>query len=294
MGQDPLMSEYDEVVTSFNLERLNDNRFRSRSPQFGWRRIYGGLLLSHGLRAAQLTTGNAHREPHSLHGYFLRPGIISDPLELEVERLLDGRTIENRRITITQGNKPIFCLQASFRKSAAGLTHQPAMPKAVAPENLPDENELAALYSSVLSDGAQTYLKRGKVFELRPVDHELFVHPDPERPESGLIWVRLRMTRQPEPDLSWALLAYLSDMTALNGSLHPHGRNFFDADISMASLDHALWIHNLPDWSDWLLMNHEAMGNEAGMGVGRVNLFNRTGTLVASVVQQGFIKSSAD
>jgi len=288
------MSEYDEVVASFNLERLNDNRFRSRSPQFGWRRVYGGLLLSHALRAAQLTVDKACRDPHSMHGYFLRPGVIGDPLELQVERLLDGRTINNRRVTITQGGKPVFCLQASFRKSAAGLLHQPSMPDAVPPENLPGEAELVSLYASVLSDGAQTYLKRGKVFELRPVDHKLFIHPDPGRPESGLTWARLRTTRQPAAELSWALLAYLSDMTALNGSLHPHGRNFFDADISMASLDHALWIHNRPDWSDWLLMSHEAMGNEAGMGIGRVNLFNRTGTLVASVVQQGFIKSSTD
>ncbi len=288
------MSEYDEVVASFNLEKMDDNRFRSRSPRFGWRRIYGGLLLSHALRAAQLTVNTDHREPHSLHGYFLRPGEVAEPLELQVERLLDGRTISNRRVTITQGTRPVFCLQASFRKSAAGLVYQQPMPDVVPPEDLPDEKHLAGLYASVLSHGAQTYLKRGKVFELRPVDHRLFIHPDPQRRESGLIWARLRAKRQPAAELSWALLAYLSDMTALNGSLHPHGRNFFDADIQMASLDHALWIHNRPDWSDWLLMSHEAMGNEAGMGVGRVNLFNRTGTLVASVVQQGFIKSISD
>ncbi|WP_108880265.1 acyl-CoA thioesterase domain-containing protein [Anderseniella sp. Alg231-50] len=284
------MSEYDEVVASFNLERLDDNRFRSRSPQFGWRRIYGGLLLSHGLRAAQMTMDDPQRNPHSVHGYFLRPGLIDQPLELQVERLLDGRSIANRRVTILQGGKPAFCLQASFRKPGSGLLHHPAMPDADPPEELPDETEIAALYASVLPAGAQKYLAREKVFELRPVNHQLFVHPDPDRPESSLTWARLRTTQQPAGDMSWALLAYLSDMTVLNGSLHPHGRNFFDADITMASLDHALWVHNPPDFSDWLLMSHEAMGNEAGMGLGRLSLFNRTGTLTASVAQQGFIK----
>ncbi len=288
------MSEYDEVVASFNLEQLDDNRFLSRSPRFGWRRIYGGLLLSHALRAAQLTVDDANRNPHSLHGYFLRPGIIDEPLELQVERLLDGRSIANRRVTINQAGKPVFCLQASFRKSASGLVHQSAAPAAGRPEDLPDEAEIAALYTSVLPVGAQTYLAREKVFELRPVDHRLFVHPDPDRPESSLTWARLRTTQHPAREISWALLAYLSDMTVLNGSLHPHGRNFFDANITMASLDHALWMHAQPDFSDWLLMDHEALGNEAGMGVGRVNLFNRTGSLVASVVQQGFIKITAD
>ena len=286
------MSEYDEVVASFNLERLDDNRFRSRSPQFGWRRIYGGLLLAHALRAAQMTIDDPQRDPHSLHGYFLRPGLIDEPLELQVERLLDGRSIANRRVTIVQGGKPVFCLQASFRKLGSGLVHHPAIPDASPPEDLPDETRIAALYASVLPTGAQSYLAREKVFELRPVNHELFVHPDPDHPESSLTWARLQTTQQPSGELSWILLAYLSDMTVLNGSLHPHGRNFFDADITMASLDHGLWMHNPPDFSDWLLMSHEAMGNEAGMGLGRVNIFNRTGTLTASVVQQGFIKAN--
>lgn len=287
------MSEYDEVVASFNLERLDDNLFRSRSPQFGWRRIYGGLSLSHGLRAAQLTVDDPQRQPHSVHGYFIRPGMLGEPLELQVERLLDGRSIVNRRVTITQGGKAVFCLQASFRKPASGLTHQPSMPDANPPENLPDETRITELYASDLSIGTQTYLARRKVFELRPVNHRLFIHPDPHRPESGLTWARLRSAELPPADLSWTLLAYLSDMTVLNGSLHPHGRNFFDTEISMASLDHGLWIHNPPDFSDWLLMSHEAMGNEAGMGLGRLNIFNRAGTLAASVVQQGFIKTNS-
>lgn len=288
------MSEYDEVVASFNLERLDDNRFRSRSPQFGWRRIYGGLLLSHGLRAAQLTIDDASRNPHSLHGYFLRPGIIDEPIELQVERLLDGRSIANRRVTMIQNGKPVFCLQASFRKPGPGLVHHPEMPDADPPEGLPDEARIAERYASALPDRAQTYLAREKVFELRPVDDHLFVHPDPEIPRSSLTWARLRATRRPSAELSWILLAYLSDMTVLNGSLHPHGRNFFDADITMASLDHSLWMHNPPDLSDWLLMSHEAMGNEAGMGLGRISIFNRTGTLTASVVQQGYIRPSID
>lgn len=286
------MSEYDEVVASFNLERLDDNRFLSRSPKFGWRRIYGGLLLSHGLRAAQVTVDDPQRTPHSLHGYFLRPGNLDEPIELHAERLLDGRSIANRRVTLVQDGKPVFCLQASFRKPGPGLVYQPEMPDAGPPEGLPDEAEITRLHASVLPTGAKSYLAREKVFELRPVDHELFVHPDPDRPDSSLTWARLRTTQPPSGELSWILLAYLSDMTVLNGSLHPHGRNFFDADITMASLDHSLWMHNQPDFSDWLLMSHEAMGNEAGMGLGRVNIFNRTGTLTASVVQQGYIRPS--
>ncbi len=288
------MSELEHVITSFSFEKLDDNRFRSRSPAFGWRRIYGGLLLAHAVRAAQLDIGNSDQQPHSLHGYFLRPGNVEEPLDIVMERNLDGRTIANRGIRIEQNGKAVFIAQCSFRTPGAGLSHQSPMPHAESPESLPDEAQIARLHSQTLSTSAQTYLRRPKVFELRPVDHGLFVKPDPDDSASSLIWARLRSAGTVSNELVWPLMAYLSDMTVLNASLHPHGRNFFDDDIVMASLDHAVWFHGLPDWSDWVLMSHEAMGNDSGMGLGRTNIHSRKGSLLATIVQQGLIRQKVD
>ncbi len=284
------MSEYDEVVASLKLVALDDDSFLSRSPDFGWKRIYGGLLLSHALMAAQLTIDDRKRQIHSLHGYFLRPGNTSEDLRLTVERLLDGRTLSHRRVTITQRDKVMFAAQCSFRTKAEGLDYRPRMPDVPLPESLIDEAAMTDIYKKEATLETLRYFQRQKPFELRPVDHKSFMRPSANNPLCAPVWTRLRCMQAPDSDIAFALLAYLSDMTVLNASLSPHGRNFFARDITMASLDHAIWFHRIPDWSDWVLLVHHAAGNEAGMGLGGLRIFNRDGSLVASIMQQGFIK----
>jgi len=104
------------------------------------------------------------------------------------------------------------------------------------------------------------------------------------------VWFKLRADSLPDAVFNPALLAYLSDMPVLNASLLPHKRNFFDPELSMASLDHALWQHAEPDWSDWVLATHHSLGTEAQMGLGQVRFHARSGTLIATVTQQGFIR----
>ncbi|MEE4236055.1 MAG: acyl-CoA thioesterase domain-containing protein [Anderseniella sp.] len=283
------VSEYDLVISSFHLEQLEDNLFRSRSPAMGWRRIYGGLLLAHAARAAQLTVP-ADKNFHALHGNFLRPGNTAEPIMISVERLLDGRSIVHRRLTLHQLGKPVFVASISFRSESGGLYFAPDMPAAPDPESLLDEATLCGQYASRLSENALKYLSRPKVFELRPVRPEQFLFAEDEPGKPMLMWFRLRAGQVPDSVLNTALLAYLSDMPVLNASLRPHGRNFFDPALSMASLDHALWQHAEPDWSDWLLATHDSLATEAGMGLGHVRIYNRSGRLCATVSQQGFIR----
>lgn len=283
------VSEYDQVISSFHLEQLEDNLFRSRSPAIGWRRIYGGLLLAHAVRAAELTVPDG-KKLHALHGNFLRPGNTTEPITISVERLLDGRSIAHRRLTLEQLGKPVFVAGISFRNEAGGLYFAPDMPVAPDPELLPDEPAICAQYAGRLTENTLKYLSRPKVFELRPVRAEQFLFATDEPGEPMLMWFRLRSGQAPHSAWNTALLAYLSDMPVLNASLRPHGRNFFDPALSMASLDHALWQHAEPDWSDWLLATHDSLATEAGMGLGHVRIYNRSGSLCATVSQQGFIR----
>lgn len=285
------MSEFDLVLDSFQLERLQDNLFQSRSPAIGWRRIYGGLLLAHAVRAAQLSL-DTDKTIHSLHGNFLRPGSTNEPMLLEIERLLDGRSLAQRRLTIRQSGKPVFIANISFRAAADGLYFAPPMPTAPIPEDLDDEVSICAQYREKLSENAIKYLDRRKVFEIRPVDPAqfLFAHGDTMAPM--LVWYRLRSDRVSCPEMDPALMVYLSDMPVLNASLRPHGLNFFDTGLTMASLDHSIWQHAKPDWSNWLLATHESLATEAGMGLGHVRFYNRSGQLCATVSQQGFIRQA--
>jgi acyl-CoA thioesterase II len=287
------MNEYDLVLDSFYFDRLDDNLFQSRSPQVGWHRIYGGLLLAHAVQAAQLTVTDG-KVFHSLHGSFLRPGDMSASMVLDVGQLLNGRSVANRQVTIRQNDKPVFTANLSFRGTSGGLTYAPGMPDAAAPETLPDEATILARYQDTLPGNAVKYLHREKVFELRPVNARRFILADTVDDSPLLLWVRLRAPTPPGPELNAVLLSYLSDMAVLNASLVPHGRNFFDPALTLASLDHALWQHAPADFSNWMLVTHDCLSSEAQMGLGHTRIYNRDGSLCATVSQQGMTRLGID
>ena len=69
----------DDLVDLLSLESIEENLFRGRSQDLGFRQLYGGQVLGQSLSAASQTVEDA-RHVHSLHGYFLRPGDASLPV----------------------------------------------------------------------------------------------------------------------------------------------------------------------------------------------------------------------
>jgi acyl-CoA thioesterase II len=63
----------DSLLSILDLETLEDNLFRGRSPQQSWQRVFGGQVLGQALVAAVRTVA-AQRFAHSLHAYFLLGG----------------------------------------------------------------------------------------------------------------------------------------------------------------------------------------------------------------------------
>jgi len=59
------MSAVDDLLSILDLEPLEHNLFRGRSPQVGWQRVFGGQVIGQALVAACRTV--AGRRPHSLH-----------------------------------------------------------------------------------------------------------------------------------------------------------------------------------------------------------------------------------
>ena len=63
----------DSLVDLLDLERIEVNIFRGRSPEESLQRVFGGQVAGQALVAAGRTT-DGDRPVHSLHAYFLRPG----------------------------------------------------------------------------------------------------------------------------------------------------------------------------------------------------------------------------
>src|SRR6476661_7367637 len=132
----------DRLIDLLDLEQIEVNIFRGRSPQESLQRVFGGQVAGQALVAAG-RTAEADRPVHSLHAYFLRPGRPGVPIVYQVERVRDGRSFTTRRVTAVQQGRTIFNLTASFHKPEDGsFEHQlPPARKVPAPESLPTVTE---------------------------------------------------------------------------------------------------------------------------------------------------------
>lgn len=274
------------LLAILDLEPIEQNIFRGRSPQTGWQRVFGGVVISQALVAATRTV-EADRHVHSLHAYFLRPGDPAIPILYEVERIRDGKSFATRRVMAIQHGQPIFALSASFQRQEEGFSHQPAMPAVPGP----DEEDHCG--TEALPKAQLDRWRREGTVELRPVGGlRAALDPGDGEPPMRHIWLKAVGTLPDERVIHEAVLAYASDMTLLDTALVPEGHSVLDATIQAASLDHALWFHAPFRADEWLLYSQESPFAGGARGFARGQVWRRDGTLVASVAQEGLVRLS--
>jgi acyl-CoA thioesterase-2 len=275
------------LLSILDLEPLEHNLFRGRSPQVGWQRVFGGQVIGQALTAAQRTVDG--RAAHSLHAYFMRPGDPAVPIVYQVDRLRDGGSFSTRRVIAIQHGEAIFSLGASFQSEETGFDHQVPMPEVPPPEALPSESDLKELFLTKAPAAIRRYFERERALEIRPVDASHYVSRQPLPPVQH-VWIRATGKLPDDPGIHRSVLAYASDMTLLDTALYAHGRNIFDPDLQVASLDHALWFHRPFRADEWLLYSEDSPSASGGRGFSRGSLFRRDGVLIASVAQEGLIR----
>ena len=126
-------------------------------------------------------------------------------------------------------------------------------------------------------------------FEFRYVWPRDELHPA-KRPAFQHIWFRLVDRVEDSPVLQRALLAYASDFQLLGTANYPHGISYYQPNVQMASLDHALWFHRPFRADDWLLYSIDSPSVQDARGLARGQIFDRHGKLVASTAQEGMIR----
>src|SRR5881398_2251092 len=104
----------DRLIDLLDLEQIEVNIFRGRSPEERQQRVFGGQVAGQALVAAGRTVP-VERHVHSLHSYFVRPGDPSVPIVYQVDRMRDGRSFSTRRVIAVQRGETIFSLSASFQ-----------------------------------------------------------------------------------------------------------------------------------------------------------------------------------
>ena len=270
------------------LERLEDNLFRGQSRDIGTKYVFGGQVLGQALSAAQATL-DAARNAHSLHAYFLRAGDTDHPIVYQVDRTRDGGSFSVRRVTAIQHGKPIFFLAASFQEEETGGEHQLTMPEVPKPEDIEPSPTVPADVLAKLPTKVQRWLSRMGPFEFRHVYPRDELNP-PKRPPFQQVWFRLGERVGDAPELHRALLAYASDFHLLGTATFPHGISYYQPNVQMASLDHALWFHRPFRADEWLLYSIDSPSAQGSRGLARGLIYDRDGKLVASTAQEGLIR----
>jgi acyl-CoA thioesterase-2 len=285
-----MVSAVKELVEILDLEPLEVNLFRGRSPQSRWQRVFGGQVIGQALVAACRTVEDVMaRLPHSLHAYFLLGGDPKAPIVYEVDRIRDGKSFTTRNVKAIQHGRAIFSMSVSFHVAEEGLSHQFTMPDVPRPDALPSEAEVKERVWQFLPEPVRRYYERERPIELRPVELGRYLG---ETSKDGRfhVWIRATGRLPDEPAIHQCVLAYASDMMLLDAALIPHGRSVFSEDIMAASLDHALWFHRPFRADEWLLYAQDSPNLSDSRGFARGLIFASDGTLVASVAQEGLLR----
>jgi len=239
--------------------------------------------------AAQRTVP-PERHVHSLHCYFMLGGDPTIPIVYQVDRLRDGGSFTTRRVTAIQNGAAIFSLECSFQVDEHGMEHQMPMPAGLPqPEETKTQIELVDALGVNVPDAVRRFWEKERPLEIRPIVVEHYTTRD-RLPPYQSVWIRISGEVPEDRQLQSALLAYLSDMTLLDTANFAHGRNAFDPELQMASLDHAMWFHRPHPLDDWLLYVQDSPNSIGARGLSRGFLYSRDGRLIASVAQEGLIR----
>jgi acyl-CoA thioesterase-2 len=282
-----VQSALDALIELLDLEELEVNVFRGRSPQEFRQRVFGGQVAGQALVAVGRTVERG--TCHSLHAYFLRPGDPSKPILYTVDRIRDGHTFTTRRVVAVQHGRAIFNLAASFQPDEPGPDHQVAMPEAPDPDTLPSWEERIKPFIGRLPEEVRRWMTRDRPIEVRPVEFVDPFHPV-SRPPQQLVWIRANGRLPDSLLLHQCVVAYASDLTLLDTATLPHAIAWNDPRYMMASLDHAMWFHRPFRIDEWLLYAQQSPAAHGARGFTNGRLYTREGALVVSVAQEGLIR----
>ncbi|MGY1827874.1 acyl-CoA thioesterase [Blastococcus sp. SYSU DS0541] len=277
------------LLSVLDLTEREPDVFVGKTPSSERQRIFGGQVAGQALVAAGRTVP-AGRGVHSLHSYFLRPGDPSEEIRYSVDRIRDGRSFSTRRVIACQRRKgedvAIFALTADFHVGEPAVAeHSLPMPQVAGPAEMIGTEEIVARHGG----RAAFMAAMGRVVEQRFL-HDPFAAPPKSPPHTqSWTWFRVAGELHDDPVVQAAALTFVSDLTLLSAGFARLGGGW--PDFIGASLDHAVWFHRPVRADDWLLYETDSPAAAAGRALCLGQIWAADGTHVATVAQEGLIRS---
>lgn len=282
-----LLASLEDALNSLRLEPLGGDRFRAGSEGSRFGQAFGGQLVAQALLAAALTVEG--KEPASLHAYFAEAGDLAQPLELTVGRARDGRSMSTRRVDITQGERSVLVVIASFHANSTDPEYADPMPAAPPPEEVPTLQHWVHNLPPELHPLRHGWLDHPPPLEMRIGEPPSFMG-DPVGTGPRAHWMRLPGPIGNDPLLHTTLLTYASDYLLLDMAFRAHPQRTAPRSVRGTSLDHTVWFHRPVRFDRWHLYTQEALAISGDRGLVRGMVHDEAGHLVATVMQEVLVR----
>jgi acyl-CoA thioesterase II len=285
-----VLGALDNLEHALQLEAQGNNRFRAINEPSRFGRVFGGQLLAQAMQAASATVSD--HLPQSLHAYFVRSGGSDTPLDIDVERVRDGRSIAIRQVTVMQDGRTLLTAVASFHTNPVepDLAHPPL--RIPPPEELPLLQHWVQYTPPAMRSNAATWIDVPPPLEIRIAEAPTFLGGTQALgPRSH--WMRLPREIADRSAVHSALLAYASDYLLVDMALRNHPQPVSYGSLAALSLDHAIWFHRPVRFEEWHLYTQEMVAVTGHRAMIRGTIRDTAGQTVASTAQEVLVRPLA-
>lgn len=279
-------ADLDELLAILDLRQTGDDTYVGSHPSKNPVRTFGGQMMAQSLIAA--TRSLEHDLPPSaLSVHFIAGGDPEKDLEFHIARLRDERRFANRRVDVMQDGVLLTSAMVSYLAGGRSLEHGIAPPELPDPLTVPPVDDLLRGYEDVVPHFVNA---------LRPIDWRYTNDPTwvmrskGEKLTYNRVWMKAQGHMPDDPALHAAALAYASDTTVLDSIITTHGLSWGFDRIFAVTTNHSVWFHRPVRFDEWVLYSTSSPVAADSRGLGTGHFFDRSGQLLATVVQEGIVK----
>jgi acyl-CoA thioesterase II len=284
---EPNTRDFEELLAVLDLNRVAEDLFIGSHPSKNPMRTFGGQLMSQSFVASSRTLTRDDLPPSALSVHFINGGDTARDIEFHVVRLRDERRFANRRVDAVQDGVLLSSAMISYMSGGAGLEHAVDPPEVGDPHTMPPLGELLRGYEETVPH----FVNALQPIEWRYTNDPAWVMRDKgDRLAHNRVWVKALGMLPDDPVLHTATMVYSSDTTVLDSVITRHGLSWGFDRIFAASANHSVWFHRQVNFNDWLLYSTSSPVAADSRGLGTGHFFDRSGQLVATVVQEGVLK----
>jgi len=283
---EPNTQDFEELLAVLDLKRVAEDLFIGSHPSKNPMRTFGGQLMSQSFVASSRTLTRDDLPPSALSVHFINGGDTAKDIEFHVLRLRDERRFANRRVDAVQDGTLLSSAMISYMSGGAGLEHAIDAPEVGDPHTMPPLGELLRGYEETVPH----FVNALRPIEWRYTNDPAWVMRDKgDRLAHNRVWVKALGVLPDDPVLHTATMVYSSDTTVLDSVITTHGLSWGFDRIFAASANHSVWFHRQVDFNDWLLYSTSSPVAADSRGLGTGHFFDRSGQVVATVVQEGVL-----